>query len=396
MKIAIVTLYDIGSYGGTSKVLCELANGLNKRGHEIKIFYFSENNKKIKYRLCEKIKIENCCLGAIDRYLRSFWISKVLAVFSLSRKNRRISRCRCDSKNKSKSFGPKIRDFNPDIIVSFSQYSTYMLMADVGVRVPVITMLHNNPASYFDRPEFELFKFYLERCAAIQVLMPDYIQSVLKYLHPKHIEYIPNVIPQYVETASLDLPVIINVARICSVKRQHLLIKAFSLVCSRYPEWKVELWGGAEGPYAEKLKDLISKNQLSEKVFIRGITDNIKGKLLNASIFAFPSEREGFSLALGEAMSMGLPVIGCKSCSSVNKMIVNNYNGLLCEDTPEDIAQALELLMKNHTLRKQLGERAKQSMYQFSDTHVYNKWENLLHLICNEKLVSKQDTNNNK
>lgn len=81
-------------------------------------------------------------------------------------------------KKQVKAFGLKLEKFNPDIVISFSQMATYMLMADLQLKAPVITMLHSNPEAYFKRLEFNLFKPYLERCAAIQVLMPEYKRIV--------------------------------------------------------------------------------------------------------------------------------------------------------------------------------------------------------------------------
>lgn len=45
--------------------------------------------------------------------------------------------------------------------------------------------------------------------------------------------------------------------------------------------------------------------------------------------FAFPSAYEGFGLSLAEAMSMGLPAVGYKSCSAVNELIVDGKNGFV-------------------------------------------------------------------
>lgn len=345
------------------------------------IFYFSEKVKSIPYTLDKKVIIENCCVGLVDRFLRNAFMAKVLGMFSLGRKNRRISRCRWDSRNKSKAFGLKLEKFNPDIVISFSQMATYMLMADLQLKAPVITMLHSNPEAYFKRLEFNLFKPYLERCAAIQVLMPEYKRIVQHFLNARHIEYIPNVVPQYGDIKDLRLPVIVCVGRVAPVKRQHLLVEAFALISSKYPEWRVELWGSADGEYAEKIRILIEKRHLTGVVSMRGNTNDVKNKLLKASIFVLTSEREGFSLALGEAMSMGLPAIGCKSCSSINSMIRNGENGYLCSDAPEDIATSIERLIKDPSKRKQMGERAKADMVQYSSDRVYEKWERLFYKV---------------
>lgn len=109
-----------------------------------------------------------------------------------------------------------------------------------------------------------------------------------------------------------------------------------------------------------------------------GTTLNVAQELAKASVFAFPSDREGFPLALTEAMSMGLAVVGCRECSSVNSLIEDGKNGLLVESTAESLADALSKLMQNADLRISLGNSAKESMEQYSPQLIWGQWENLI------------------
>ena len=60
---------------------------------------------------------------------------------------------------------------------------------------------------------------------------------------------------------------------------------------------------------------------------MKGSTNDVPDVLRQGDIFAFPSAYEGFGLSLAEAMSMGLPAVGYKSCSAVNELIVDGKNG---------------------------------------------------------------------
>ena len=95
-------------------------------------------------------------------------------------------------------------------------------------------------------------------------------------------------------------------------------------------------------------------------------------------IFAFPSAYEGFSLALGEAMSMGLPSIAFKSCISANGMIDNEKTGILCEDGVDEFKKGLIYLMNDSILRHNLGYCARLSMKKFSPEAIWCQWERLL------------------
>ena len=92
------------------------------------------------------------------------------------------------------------------------------------------------------------------------------------------------------------------------------------------------------------------------------------------------SKYEGFPLALIEAMSIGLPVVGFLSCSGVNELIVDNETGFLCTDT-EDMKQKIELLMKNPILRENIGHRAYLTSRNYCPNRIIESWKALANEI---------------
>jgi glycosyltransferase involved in cell wall biosynthesis len=104
-----------------------------------------------------------------------------------------------------------------------------------------------------------------------------------------------------------------------------------------------------------------------------------------ASIFAFPSATEGMSQAMLEAMDIGLPVVGYRSCDSVRSVIQDGVNGLLCEDGVQPLAEALRRLMLDPDLRKRLGSRAQEVRQQYTAEHSWAQWENLLQDIVQKR-----------
>ena len=158
-----------------------------------------------------------------------------------------------------------------------------------------------------------------------------------------------------------------------------MLIEAFAGLSDAFPNWNVELWGAEDGKaYYKELQLLIRKNHLEKRVFLKGTTNNIPEVLRQGDIFAFPSAYEGFSLALGEAMSMGLPSVAYHSCESVLGMIENNKTGILCDDGVKPFQDALKKLMSDQMLRVNVGNNAHESMKDFSPQIIWNTWENLL------------------
>ena len=141
----------------------------------------------------------------------------------------------------------------------------------------------------------------------------------------------------------------------------------------------MELWGAVDGKaYYKELQMLIRKHSLGNQVFLKGTTDNVPVVLKDGDIFAITSAYEGFGLSLGEAMSMGLPAVGYRSCSSVNELIQDGENGYLCEEGSEDFAEKLSKLMKNQDLRIAMGKQARVSMESYAPEKIWGLWEILL------------------
>ena len=130
----------------------------------------------------------------------------------------------------------------------------------------------------------------------------------------------------------------------------------------------------------------ISSQTIRTSVFRGGATDNVLDVYNKAAIFAFPSAYEGFGLALTEAMSAGLPVIGYKNCPAVNELIKDGENGYLCEDGVNAFAQALDKLMSDEKMRKKMGKAAKEDMKQYDSEKIWNMWEKLIKQVAQGNL----------
>ena len=126
------------------------------------------------------------------------------------------------------------------------------------------------------------------------------------------------------------------------------------------------------------LKKLMHSRHLEERVHLKGTTRDMASVWKDTDIFAFPSHHEGFPLALSEAMAVGIPAVGYRSCSSVNELIRDGENGFLVEEGPEPFSRALRTLMEDRELRGRLGEGARESMKPFYPDAVWDSWDRLI------------------
>ena len=390
MNILLLNLTKmVGDTGGVAKVACAFANEMYRRGHKVSLVYSDVktgdfffpidksiactdlrhfNGEAIRYPLALKIKRE---LYRIFDKQKAFTVNAVFETYLL------------------KKLQIVLNQIHPDIIVSFNSAGSKLLLCDLQTKIPVITMSHGDISDVFERyPKAEITA--LEKSAVCQVLVPSYERILKEHLPKAHVVVIGNVVPQYDIQADLspqkETYKILFVGRLAkSHKRPHLLIEAFAKLASDFPNWCVELWGAEHGKvYYKELESLIKKHHLENKVFLKGTTNNVKDVLVKGDLLAFPSAYEGFSLALTEAMSMGLPAVGYKNCSGLNELIRNGVSGFLCDDGVDDFADKLKTLMENQELRVQMGQAARESMKQYSARKIWDTWEMLLRKVLED------------
>jgi len=108
--------------------------------------------------------------------------------------------------------------------------------------------------------------------------------------------------------------------------------------------------------YKKRLYRLTADLKLQDDVIFGGYSDNIPAYLSAFDVFVLPSQREGCSRALLEAMSVGLPVIASK-ISEIEEVVNPDRNAILVEyDDVFQMATALIKLAENKKLRELLGE----------------------------------------
>ena len=388
MNILLANLTKmVGDSGGMAKVTCAFAHEMKVRGHRVSLVYSDVQTGDFYYPLDKDIPAYD-----IRHYkgksISYPWYLKVKREFyrTFDKQKARTVNDEFAASFLLDHLKDVLQTVQPDVIVSFQPAASKMLLCDLQTKIPVITMSHGDPEDYFHTyPKEEIPA--LEKSAVCQVLLPSFEKHLKDHLPNVKTVVIGNAIPQYDVQADLsaqkDTYKILFVGRLSkNHKRPHLLIETFAGLADEFPNWNVELWGAEDGKaYYKELQLLIKKHHLENRVFLKGPTNDVPSVLQQGDIFAFPSAYEGFGLALGEAMSMGLPAVGYKSCSAVNELIKDGENGYLCDDGVEPLKIALQKVMKNQVLRIQMGKNAKKDISEYFPPQIWTLWERTLQLI---------------
>lgn len=386
MRIALFFLSPLtNKWGGTEKVLCEMANEMVNRNHNVTIFFRERtSNKRIlpDFPLDGRVELINTFGNVpLPRKIINKFVKEVGSFFCWTKCIRHSFRRRCECKIVADDLSRCFEESAYDVVILYSAFDVLVVKGTLDIHIPVVAMVH------FDFDFFFRTRAYaynsLQLCDCVQVLLDNEVSMFQNWLKNSNIICIPNVVPQYIKCCDYHSKKIITVGRINRDKQIHILLEAYYLLGLRdqkYKDWDIEIWGNVDvnDDYFMEMKQYILNHNLSETIHFMGTTRCIDEKLQQASIFAFPSAHEGFALALAEAMSMGLPAIGFQTSPGVSSLIFNGKNGVLCDCGVDSFASALAELMDDCAKRKEYGRQAKNDMKQYSSDIVWNRWENLL------------------
>ena len=151
----------------------------------------------------------------------------------------------------------------------------------------------------------------------------------------------------------------------------HDVVEAANYLKERIDDFKIVVIG--DGPDRSRLEKMIKKFNLEDKVYLLGyiLHPELPKYMAAADMFVRPSLAEGFGIIFIEAMAAGAAVVGTPVGGIVD-FLRHNETGLVCEPgNPRDIAEKIELLIKDKQLRNKLVENGQKLVAE-----VYN-WDKI-------------------
>lgn len=261
-----------------------------------------------------------------------------------------------------------------DLIISQAFPNTFMLFLALVNLKRVISVEHVCFDYYNDFIQRLRYKIYEKVLAVVTLTKEDCfcfqkkIDSVFTIPNPINLD------DKYL--SSLDNKKIISIGRLEHEKGFDTLIKVFSKIHTKYPDWVVEVYG--EGTKKTELQKQINECGLKEHFFLRGITYDINSKLRESSFIVVTSRFEGFSMVLVEAMSQGVPGISFDCPNGPRSIITSGIDGVLVENQNEySLYENIERLIVDIELRKKLGRTAYNNVEKFNVRTILNKWYHL-------------------
>ena len=277
---------------------------------------------------------------------------------------------------------------NPDMtVIAFLQPSIPMtVLAARGLPNRVIISERGNPERLMKKRYGEKFiqKYYTQIIAAV------FQTREAQDAYPENVREKGVVISNPIKS---DLPKPFigvrnkNITTFCRISLQKnlpVLIEAYSILHKEYPEYKLRIIGDAlneEGKEVQRaIKEQIKQLELEDAVDLLPFSANVHNDIIEDFMYVNSSDYEGISIAMLEAMAIGMPVV-CTDCpiGGAHATIQNEVNGLL---VPVGDAQVMYLAMKQIIEDEELAPRLSSNAAKLRETlsleNIAKQWMELL------------------
>ncbi len=170
------------------------------------------------------------------------------------------------------------------------------------------------------------------------------------------------------------------VGRLDSCKGVDLLINAAAILCKKDQRYHFVIVG--QGRQRKQLEHLVLRLGLKEKVIFTGLCRNPAEIISGFDIAVVPSRREAFGIAAIEFMRMKIPVIA-SPVGGLAEVVQHNKTGILLDNlNAENIADAVNTLMQDNSLRESLIENAEVFSRKFNGAEQLKQITSIYEKLC--------------
>jgi L-malate glycosyltransferase len=151
-----------------------------------------------------------------------------------------------------------------------------------------------------------------------------------------------------------------TIGRLTEAKDHEALLKALAIIHGIRDDFQLTIVG--DGELRPFLESAVKELKIENHVSLLGSRDEIPRLLSTFDIFVLSSKREGFPIALLEAMACERPVIATR-VGGIPEVIEDGVNGILVPaENPEALARAILGLLRDGPLMDDIAQRARKTV----------------------------------
>lgn len=364
--------------GGMERVLANKANWLVKHGYEVFIITTDQCGEKPFFELDGHIKCYDLGIGYEENNGKGL-LSKIIHYPGKQRKHK-------------EKLAALLNELKADVVISmFCNDASFLPSIQDGSKK--ILEIHFSRYKLLQYGRKGLWALADKWRSANYVKIAKVFDKFVVLTHEDagywgalhNLTVIPNARTFVCETPSkLENKTVIAVGRYTYQKGYDRLIKAWALVQSKIPEWKLHIVG--DGELRNEMEELIASEGVQDSVTLGRATHEMKEVYQQASIMALSSHYEGLPMVLLEAQAAGLPIVSFDCKCGPKDLIREGENGNLVKDGDiETFAKRIVEIAQNKDLRQKMGQQANEDSQRYDENIIMSKWESLFHQLVNEK-----------
>ena len=265
-----------------------------------------------------------------------------------------------------------------DVVVAFSHYNAmFSVIASYGLPVRIIGSERNDPAQLKNRKILNSTRNILYKKLDCLVCQTDEAKAYF----PNKIQEKTTIILNPISASIIDPycgekeKKIVTFCRLEPQKNLRMLIDAFEMLYEQYPDYELNIYG--EGSERENLLNYIVSKGLVNVISIKPFCKDVHQKVMKATIFALPSNYEGLSNSMIEAMALGIPtVVTDCPCGGARMVIENNKNGIMVSvDDPKAMYEAFKKIIVSPKFAKELSNNGVKIRDKLNCKKIAKQWK---------------------
>lgn len=346
-------------------------NLIDKGGYEISVVSEHNNDALVKsFRKEVKLYPLN-----VSQYYKEKRLP-VLGYFSLKNKIRQI-------------YQQTIDEIQPDLITVINLEGFYLeLIPCIKTKAKKIIEFHgiylkskfpklkfnkNNLKNFHPVNFFRIKKEKLHNLYDAATVLTKEDKNDREYLNlPVRQIYNPVRFPKEISLFSKREDIIVAVGRLVSDKNFIDLIHAIGSIKEKINGWQVHIYG--RGEQKEYLENEITKNHLSEIIFLKGFSDDMPGAYNSARLMVSTSVHEGFGMAILEALCYKVPVVAYDCKCGPKEIIKDGVNGYLIDFSVEQLAERILELTSDSEKLESFSSHCYDEIDRFDFKKIMNQW----------------------
>jgi len=166
-----------------------------------------------------------------------------------------------------------------------------------------------------------------------------------------------------------------TVANLRRTKDYPNLLRAAREVLASHP--RVVFLAAGQGPLEDEIREEVARLGIADRFRLLGYVDNTVGLLSASDVFVLGSEVEGLSIALLEAMAIGLPV-AATAVGGTPGVVTDSVEGrLVPARDPSALARAIGEILDDESARARMGAAAIERAAEFDISSAARAFEAL-------------------